>query len=136
MAEKQSQSLTFGIVFLLFGILFAFLIYLRPDLLQVPAWIAYASAGVFAASGLLVFTVNLNRLDLQKLLILLLALLLCLISGWIAFGPGLRECSVHGVGGWTQQSGLACRIPFGLGMLIPVTLAWAVIRYEAPSKGA
>lgn len=135
MAEKQSKSLFFGIVFLLFGILFAFLIYVRPDLLQVPAWVAYASAGVFLVSGLLAFTVNLNRLDLQKGLILLLITLLCLPFGWIAFGPGIRECSAHGHGGWTQQSGLACRIPFGVGILFfYITFTWAIIRGQVPSK--
>ncbi|WP_299405861.1 hypothetical protein [Acaryochloris sp. IP29b_bin.148] len=135
MAEQENASEPIlGLVFLVFGILFAFLVYLRPDLLHVPAWIAYASAGVSAIAGLLVLTANDNRLDLQKLLILLLALLLCLISGWIAFGPGVRECSVHGAGGWTQQSGLACRIPFGLSMLIPIGLAWAVIHYDTPSN--
>lgn len=122
---------------MLFGILFAFLIYVRPDLLQVPAWIAYASAGVFVVSGLLAFTVNFNKLDLQKVLILLLTTLICLPIGWIAFGPGVRECSVHGHGGWTQKNGLACRIPFGVGILLfYITFTWAMIRNKVPSKEA
>ena len=135
MAEKQSKSLIFGILFLLFGIWFAFLIYVRPDLLQVPAWVAYASAGIFVVSGLLAFNVNLNRLDLQKGLILLFITLFSLPFGWIAFGPGVRECSVHGSGGWTQQSGLACRIPFGIGILLfDIIFVWAIIRGQVPSK--
>lgn len=132
MAEEQPKKLMMGIVFLLCGILFAFLIYLRPDLLHVPAWVAYAMAGSFAIAGLLAFTAHLNRLDLQNMLIFLFALLLFLIFGWIALGPGSRECSVRGVGGWTQHSGLACRIPSGLSMSIPILLAWAAIRGKIP----
>jgi len=46
------------------------------------------------------------------------------IEGWIAFGNGPRVCT-QGVNDWitTQGSGLGCRVPFGIGAAITVSLA-------------
>jgi len=86
-----------------------------------PAWLGFASGGVFIAAGLAVMLGQSAPLANGVLGILAIAGLAA-IGNWIAFGAGERACSGGISLSWlwsgVQISDMACRIPFGLGAII------------------
>lgn len=85
-----------------------------------PAWLGFASGGIFVTAGLALMVGESSPL-LNGLLALLSTAGLAAISNWIAFGAGERVCSGSVSVGWfwsdAQISDLSCRIPFGMGAL-------------------
>jgi hypothetical protein len=86
-----------------------------------PAWLGFASGGVFIAAGLAVMLGQSAPLVTGVLSLLALAGLAA-VANWIAFGVGERACSGGVSIGWLwsggQLSDLSCRIPFGMGAVI------------------
>jgi hypothetical protein len=86
-----------------------------------PAWLGFASGGVFIAAGLAVMVGQSAPLANGVLAILAIAGLAA-IGNWIAFGAGERACSGGVSLSWfwsgAQLSDMACRIPFGLGAIV------------------
>lgn len=86
-----------------------------------PAWLGFASGGVFIAGGLAVM-LGQSAPFVTGVLSLLALAGLASIGNWIAFGFGERACSGGfslgwlGVGG--QLSDMSCRAPFGFGALL------------------
>lgn len=96
-----------------------------------PPWLAFAAGGSFAGAGLALL-VGPRAVLWQGLFALLSLAGLAAVGSWVAFGVGERACS----GGidlpwvWSSGdlSGLACRIPFGLGALITdAFLCWGIV---------
>lgn len=86
-----------------------------------PPWLGFVAGGIFAAAGLAVIAGP--QAPLASGLFGILALAgLAAIGNWIVFGAGKRVCSGSISLPWlwsaSDLSGLACRIPFGLGALI------------------
>ena len=86
-----------------------------------PPWLGFVAGGIFAAAGLALIAGP--QAPLANGLFGILALAgLAAIGNWIAFGAGVRACSGSISLPWlwneSDLSGLACRIPFGLGALI------------------
>lgn len=96
-----------------------------------PPWLGFVAGGIFSAAGLAVMAGT--RFPLVGNLFGVLALAgLAAIGNWIAFGVGTRVCtgslSLPWLWGEGDFSGLACRIPFGLGALITdAFLCWAIV---------
>lgn len=96
-----------------------------------PSWLAFAAGGSFAGAGLAVMVGP--RAVLWHGLFALLSLAgLAAIGSWVAFGLGERACSGSISLPWlwseSDLSGLACRIPFGLGALITdAFLCWGIV---------
>ena len=86
-----------------------------------PPWLGFVAGGIFVAAGLAVIAGPQSPLARGLFGILTLAGLAA-IGNWIAFGAGKRVCSGSISLPWLWSegdlSGLACRIPFGLGALI------------------
>ncbi len=94
---------------------------LGRDDINGPPWLGFAGGGVFVAAGLAVIAGPGSPLAAGLFSFLALAGLAS-ISNWIAFGVGDRACtgSMSLPWAWSEGdfSGLACRLPFGLGALI------------------
>ena len=96
------------------GLLVAWIVGMQPDKLRAPPWVAYVAASCFGVAGLAVF---LHASASRKTYAWLVACLLCLmalVSAWVAFGPGERQCSATPL----LASELGCRIAFALGTFV------------------
>ena len=104
---------------------------LGRDDINGPPWLAFAAGGSFVAAGLAVLAGP--RAPLLNGLFAILALAgLAAVGNWVAFGVGERACtggiSLPWAWGENDLSGLACRIPFGLGALITdAFLCWMIV---------
>ena len=111
------------------GVLTAAMIYLHPEGLHVPAWVAYVACAAFVFAGL---TITADEFALRRThawLVVACAASLLVPGAWVAFGPGVHECSVSapflsGIG-----SDLLCRGAFGIGaVIVAALLVWMVWR--------
>lgn len=82
-----------------------------------PPWMGLASGGVFIIAGLVVI-VGPGKPILSGILVLVLLAGLAAMGNWIAFGLGAGVCSGSILFWSGSMSGLACRVPFGIGALI------------------
>ena len=128
MSDKNNNltsggRIVFGLIFILFGI-FPMLATFDIGPLGVkdingPPWLGFSAGGVFIAGGL---AIMLPKPPFPQLMGFLIIAGLAAIGNWIAFGVGERVCSsnldLFGFIDNNEHSGLACRIPFGLGAVI------------------
>ena len=98
----------------------AALIWLQPQQLQAPAWVAYVAAAAFVLAGLAILARTGSRLN--ALFVALTAAALVVPGGWVAFAPGSRECSFNLPFLEGMAPGAVCRVAFGLGTLIAALL--------------
>ncbi len=126
MAEASHQKLA-ALVALFLGAALAVLIYLYPEHLNAPAWIAYLAAGIFSLAGATGMARAYRHHNLANgLICLVLAGMLAMLL-WISLGPGPRNCTTSL--GWLPfaASDIGCRSAFGLGaLLVGFMLAIAV----------
>lgn len=128
-------SLLFGLLFVssgIFPMLAAFDIGpLGREDIQGPPWLGFVAGGIFVAAGLAIIAGP--RALLMNSLFAILALAgLAALGNWVAFGAGERVCSgslaLPWLWGEGDFSGLACRIPFGLGAVITdAFLCWMIV---------
>jgi hypothetical protein len=111
------------------GVLTGATIYLHPESLEAPAWIAYAACACFMFAGLAIVA---SESGLQHLNAWLgVATVACLLTpgAWLAFGPGPRACSVSLPFISTVASEWMCRGVFGFGaILVALFLVWLIRR--------
>lgn len=94
---------------------------LRQEDINGPPWIGFVAGAIFAAGGAALIAGP--RAPMASGLFGILAMAgLAAIGNWIAFGAGERACSGSLSLPWlwatSDLSGLACRLPFGVGALI------------------
>ncbi len=129
MADKDKLSPAgrwiFGLLFVAAGLFPALATFdigpLRAADINGPPWLGLAAGGVFIAAGMAVLAGD--ALPMLKTVFALLVLAgLAAMGNWIAFGAGERVCAGTTTFLWFaadgDYSGLACRIPFGLGAII------------------
>jgi hypothetical protein len=125
----RRQRLLGGFLSTVVGLLTAAMIYWHPEKLNAPVWVAYAacSAFVFAGLTIMAYEFALHRTHAWLVATCLAALL---VPGWwVAFGPGMRECSVAVPFFSTVGSDFLCRGAFGLGaVIVAALLVWVVLR--------
>ncbi|MCM2306817.1 MAG: hypothetical protein NDI91_05020 [Sulfuritalea sp.] len=134
-ALSSRASLLFGLLFVASGIfpmLAAFDIGpLGREDIQGPPWLGFVAGGIFVATGLAIIAGP--RAPLVNSLFAVLALAgLAALGNWVAFGAGERACSgslaLPWLWGEGDFSGLACRIPFGVGAVITdAFLCWMIV---------
>ena len=111
------------------GLLTAAMIYLHPENLHAPAWVAYAACAAFVFAGLTIIAYEFALHRTHAWLSAACTVALLVPGGWVAFGPGVRECSVAVPFFSTAGSDLLCRGAFGLGaVIIAALLVWVVLR--------
>ena len=125
----RRQRLFGGVVSTLAGLLTAAVIYLHPENLHAPAWVAYAACAAFVFAGLTIMAYEfaLHRIHVWLAVACMAALLVP--GAWVAFGPGARKCSVALPSFSTVGSDLLCRGAFGIGaIVVAALLVWVVLR--------
>lgn len=135
--SERRQRLLGALLSVVAGLLTAAMIYLRPEALQVPAWVAYAACAAFVFAGLTIAAHEFALPRTHAWLAVGCVASLLVPGAWIAFGPGLRECSVSGPILSGIGSDVMCRGAFGLGALIAAALlVWAVVQAvrQRPTK--
>jgi hypothetical protein len=100
------------------GLVVGFMIHLHPEGLRVPAWVAYVAAAAFVLAGLCLLAGALEIDCLQQWLGIAVTLSMLVVSLWIAFGPGERECSMSIPFVQTVAPDALCRGAFGIGALL------------------
>lgn len=128
-------SLLFGLLFVASGIfpmLAAFDVGpLGREDIQGPPWLGFVAGGTFVAAGLAIIA-GPRALLVNSLFAILALAGLAALGNWVAFGAGERVCSgsleLPWLWGEGDFSGLACRIPFGLGAVITdAFLCWMIV---------
>ena len=126
--SDRRQRLIGGLISIVAGLVTATLIYLHPENLHAPAWVAYAACAAFVFAGLTIMAYEFGLRRFHAWLVVACVTALLAPGAWVAFGPGARKCSValpffSGVG-----SDLLCRAAFGVGaVIVAAILVWAVM---------
>ena len=111
------------------GALTAALIYRYPEQLHAPAWVAYTACSAFVFAGLTIVASESPLRRIHAWLVVACIGALLVPGAWLAFGPGVRECSVSVPFFSTAGSELLCRGAFRFGALLVVALlVWVVLR--------
>ena len=111
------------------GALTAVMIYRYPEQLHVPAWVAYSACSAFVFAGLTIIAYEPRLRRTHAWLVVACTVALLVPGTWVAFGPGVRECSVSIPFFSTTGSELLCRGAFGLGAFtVAAILVWVVLR--------
>ena len=117
------------------GLLVAFMIRLHPEGLRAPAWVAYVAASAFVLAGLCLFAGAVEMNWLRGWLGIAVTLSMLVVSLWIAFGPGERECSMSIPFAQTVAPDALCRGAFGIGALLVALFVGLLVR-RALSSGS
>ena len=126
---ERGQRLLGALVTTVAGLLTAAVITVRPEGQHVPAWVAYVACAAFVFAGLTIIAHEFALRRAHAWLVVACVASLLVPGAWIAFGPGVRECSVSGplLGG--MGSDLLCRGAFGIGaVIVAALLLWVVWR--------
>jgi hypothetical protein len=97
------------------------LVYLEPQQLKAPAWVAFTACGAFGLAGLCLIAQATGATRTQNWLGVALSLALVLPGLWVAFGPGERECTVS-LPFLQFVSTAVCRGAFGIGAALGVVV--------------
>jgi len=128
MTNRRKHLLT-GFFFSVVGALTAAIIYRHPEQLQAPAWVAYAACAVFVFAGLTIIAYEFALRRTYTWLAVACIAALLVPGTWLAFGPGVHECSVSVLFFSTVGSDLLCRGVFGFGAcIVAALLIWIVLR--------
>jgi hypothetical protein len=114
----------------------AAMIYRQHDQLHAPAWVAYAACAAFVFAGL---AINTDRSALRRThawLAVACTAALLVPGAWVAFGPGLRKCSVSVPFFSIVGSELLCRGAFGLGAVIVGALLVGLVLWALRQENA
>lgn len=91
---------------------------IRDPSLRVPLVIAYLCAGVFLTGAFAVWQQIVGGPTRGHGAAVLILAGFTIMGGWVALSPNAGGCTVGVNGAGTSTSGLACRVPFGVGALI------------------
>lgn len=110
----------------------------RAPGLRVPPAVAVLAAGVAALAAWRLGQLYRGRAGAGDGLATLLLTGMAALALWIAAGPGPRSCGVGGGGRpLAGASGLACRLPFGIGgLLLALTALYALRRWVRARRAA
>jgi len=127
--QSKRQSLVGGLFLIAMGLATNAVIFLQPEQLRVPAWVAYAAASTFPLAGIALIAGVLGASRLVPWLGVLVVAGLLVPGLWVTFGPGPQKCSVYvaGIGG--EASDWLCRAGFGIGSIIGSALLVLFIRH-------
>jgi hypothetical protein len=136
-SATQRTQLVAGVAAVVAGFLVAGMIYFRPEGLRTPAWVGYVAALAFLFAGACALATALAVARLQRWLALGVVSCMLIVTSWIAFGPGARECTMT----FSFSSGIApdawCRAAFGVGAFLIAAILVLVARGLASnSKGS
>jgi len=125
-----------GALAILAGGTTATLIYLHPELLRVPGWIAYSACTAFVLAGLALIAQSHANSRAYRWLVVALVGSMLVPPLWAAIGANSQFCSAAILGIAFVPSALACRVLWGLvSLFIALVFFWAV-RWAMASRNA
>ncbi|HKQ23280.1 MAG TPA: hypothetical protein VJT81_02415 [Burkholderiales bacterium] len=128
MADRRKRLLG-GLLSTVVGVLTAAMVYGYPERLNAPAWVAYAACSGLVVAGLTIIVAESPLRRTHTWLCVACTVALLVPGIWVAFGPGVRECSISVPFFSTAGSELLCRGAFGLGaFIVAALLIWVVLR--------
>jgi hypothetical protein len=110
------------------GVSSAVTMYVHPEALRVPAWVAYAAVSSFPLCGAALLALAFGSKRLVTLLGICVVVGLLVPFLWITFGPGPMDCSVSVIGVAGEASDWLCRAGFGLASLLGLVVLGLIIR--------
>jgi len=136
--EQARNYRKWGWLLIVVGLSMGLLIYLFPENLRAPAWVAYLATSVFVFTGLNLLSTAFGYRRAAATFIILIPFAFTVIAGWISWGPGYRDCTASALFFTTGASNLACRVGFGIGAvfcgLITIAMLWRAL-HKKPRDG-
>jgi len=124
----KRQRLTLGSAVAVLGLVGALAMYLRPEGLRVPAWVAFSAMGAFVSVGGVLIAGAFEARRLEAWLGVLTVLGLLVPGAWIALSSGPLNCSVSLPFLTTVAADWMCRGAFGLGTLLGLVILMLAVR--------
>ena len=127
MADRNRRR--WGLIIVGVGAFSAAGVHWHPEQLNVPAWVGYSACATFVFAGLSILAAEMNSRRVEAWFAVAVVAALLVPGAWIAFGPGVRECSVSVAFLGGTGSDFVCRGVFGLGSIITVAVLYYVVRW-------
>jgi hypothetical protein len=124
---SRRQRLSIGGLLVALGAGLSLAIYLQPQQLRVPAWVAHSATAAFALAGAALIAGALGAMKLVHWLGALIVAAMLVPALWVAFGPGPRECGISLGPASGTGSEWICRTGFGLGALLGLVILALII---------
>lgn len=118
------EVFSFGLVYVLAGVITFVEMRLQPERLHGPMWVGDCIAAAFIIGGFVIFLKEkgYQKTGIYRWGVVGIMLLMLVAPAWIAFGPGPRDsCRVALIGRIGVEaisSEILCRIGFGFGAVI------------------
>jgi len=123
------QRIVGGAICCAIAIFIAYVVWSENPGLNTPPAIAYTAAGIFGAAGIALFLQAYGRERGSVLVVAVLLGAMAVAAGWMALGPGTREC-MGSIGFFSFGSGqLACRGVFALSAILTGGIAIMAARW-------
>ena len=114
-SNNNRASLLLGSLVAGLGTAVAILIYLQPEQLAAPMWVAMLACLCFVFAGAAMSIRPESNPLLHQCMVLAILLAMTAIPAWIALGPGERQCTSNVP--FFNGSG-SCRVVFGVSTLL------------------
>lgn len=125
--QANSQGYSFGVVAILAGLATATLIYLHPEQLRVPSWVAYSACMAFVLAGWALLAQSSSARRYYRWMVVALIGTMLVPPLWAAFGASAQTCSAAIVGIVFFPSDVACRVVWGVSAaFLFVFLFWSI----------
>ena len=108
-------SLLLGALVAGIGIAVALLVYLQPEQLAAPMWVAMLACLCFVFAGAAMSIRPTSSPVLHQCMVLAILLAMTAIPAWISLGPGERQCTSNLP---FFNGGSSCRVVFGISTLL------------------
>lgn len=122
-----------GVLIAVVGLVALTVIYLKPEGLHVPFWVAFTACSSFVIAGAAIALHSISVKVYQWLIVTLLAAMTA-VPIWVAVGFGSRSCTTNIP---YLASELSCRVAFGASALVLlVMLSFAILQaVRSPNEG-
>jgi hypothetical protein len=131
---SKGRRLAIGLFLIAIGFGTIALIFLQPQQLRVPAWVAYVAAATFPLAGVALIAGALGASRLVPWLGILLVAGLLVPGLWATFGSEPQECSIYVGNIGAEASDWVCRTGFGVGSVIGLAVLVLLIRHAVASR--
>jgi hypothetical protein len=133
---SNTQGHSAGVVSILAGVATATLIYLHPEHLLVPGWVAYSACLAFVFAGwILLAQADSGRQHFRWLVVALVGTMI-VPALWAALGTSSQTCSAAIAGIVFVPSDVVCRVVWGVSAVVLFVLfiwsiRWAMVKPNA-----